>query len=82
MSGYQSFSRVSRVSQVNHVPLRQGTVYTTTNNLYQPIKETLDHPEIIRQHQNLTPVIAQNSLVSKEFRRLNTLELKNMVTLL
>ncbi len=68
-----SFSRVS---------LRDGSRFNNTNNLYQPLKETLTHPEIVRQHQELTPVIAQSSLVSKQYKRLNTLEFENLVHLL
>ena len=60
-----------RKSQVQTVPLVQGSQFSNTNQLYKPLKETLQHPEIIRQHANLTPVLVQGSMVSKDYRRLN-----------
>ena len=69
-----------RKSQVQSVPLTQGSQFSCTNQLYRPLKETLQHPEIVRQHAELTPVLAQSSLVSKDFRRLNTIELQDIVS--
>lgn len=62
-----------RKSQVQTVPLAQGSQFFSTNQLYRPLRETLQHPEIVRQHAERTPVLAQSSLLSKEYKRLNTL---------
>lgn len=62
-----------RKSQVQSVPLTQGSHFSSTNQLYRPLKETLQHPEIVKQHAERTPLLAQSSLVSKDYRRLNTL---------
>ena len=57
----------------------QGSQFSNTNQLYKPLRETLQHPEIVRQHANLTPVLVQGSRVSKDYRRLNEYELQNIV---
>lgn len=74
MSRYEPFQpHHSRVS------IRERTSNPNTENLYRPLKETLANPHIVKQHETLTPLVAQSSLVSKEYRRLNTLDLQRMV---
>lgn len=65
-----------RKSQVQSVPITQGSQFNTTNQLYRPLKDTLQNPDIVRQHAEYTPVIAQSSQVSKDYRRLSTIELQ------
>lgn len=77
MSTYQPFQpHHSRVS------IRDRVGNPNTENLYRPLKETLANPQILRQHEGLTPLVAQSSLVSKQYRRLDTLELQRLVLIL
>lgn len=79
LGGTQLSGSQLKGSNVRMSRIKEGTHYQNTNNLYRPLKETFEHPEILRQHEGLTPVVAQSSYVSKEYRKLNTLELRNMV---
>lgn len=65
----------------SNVLVSQHTHHQNTDNLYRPLKETLAHPEIVRQHADYTPEAAKSSMVSQRYRRLNTKELHNLVNL-
>ena len=58
----------------------QHTHYQNTDNLYRPLKETIAHPEVVRSHADYIPQATQSSMVSKQYRRLDTKDLSNIVT--
>jgi len=63
----------------SNVLVSQHTHHQNTDNLYRPLKETLAHPEVVRQHADYTPEAAKSSMVSQRYKRLNTKELHNLV---
>jgi hypothetical protein len=73
----------SYISNIQHstVSVRDNTHYQNTDNLYRPLKETIEHPEIVRQHEGFTPEAVKTSYVSREYRRLNTKDFQDIVHL-
>ena len=78
-SGNGNFLTKSQAARHSNVLVSQHTHYQNTDNLYKPLKETFAHPEIVRQHANYTPEAAQSSMVSRQYKRLDTKELHRLV---
>ena len=73
---------MSRVGQdMSRVSIRDHTTNPNTDQLYEPLRETLHNPNNILRHAALTPLITRSSFVSKDYRILSPQELQLIVAI-
>lgn len=60
-------SLMSRISQGPLIPVRDHTTYIASDQLYDPLRETLFDPQNVQRHAHLTPIAAQSSTLSNQY---------------
>lgn len=78
----QSRIYMSIAPDCSRVSIREHTSVRSTDQLYDPLRQTFLNPQNIQRHAALTPVVARSSFLTKEYKLLSPEELQRMVTLL
>ena len=59
--------------------IRERNTDAATDQLYQPLRETMTDPNNVQRHAGLTPIVAKSSMLSRDYHILQPTEIQRLV---